>query len=191
MNSQSTEPEKAEFHTPAIPNMVRDYVKENFQENVSPDPVQLTLSRLDTLELLLIQNQKTGRKSQNHCVQMELHLWRYLRNMREAHLTLQDLESQQEKTLGSQPAHLVTFTCKATIASGSVEYQFESVEFCELYISYLSYIDKLAIFYNNCNRHCLLLTFYVFQDHHTSKYIHSFSIVIDVFNRTTVKVQIL
>ena len=27
--SQLTEPEKTEFHTPAIPNMVRDCVKEN------------------------------------------------------------------------------------------------------------------------------------------------------------------
>ena len=49
MNSQSTEPEKAESHTPAIPNTVRDYVKENSLENISPDPVQLTLPRLDTL----------------------------------------------------------------------------------------------------------------------------------------------
>ena len=49
MNSQSTEAEKAEFHTPAIPNMVRDCVKENSLENISPDPVQLTLPRLDTL----------------------------------------------------------------------------------------------------------------------------------------------
>ena len=48
-HSQSTEPEKAEFHTPAIPNKVRDYVKENSLENISPDPVQLTLPRLDTL----------------------------------------------------------------------------------------------------------------------------------------------
>ena len=48
MNSQSTEPEKTESHTPAIPNMVRDYVKENSLENISPDPVQLTLPRLDT-----------------------------------------------------------------------------------------------------------------------------------------------
>ena len=47
-NSQSTEPEKAEFHTPAIPNMVRDYVKENSLENISPDPEQLALPRLDT-----------------------------------------------------------------------------------------------------------------------------------------------
>ena len=49
MNSQLTEPEKAEFHAPAIPNMVRDCVKENSLENISPDPVQLTLPRLDTL----------------------------------------------------------------------------------------------------------------------------------------------
>ena len=48
MNNQSTEPEKAEFHTPAIPNMVRDCVKENSLENISPGPVQLTLPTLDT-----------------------------------------------------------------------------------------------------------------------------------------------
>ena len=47
-NSQSTEPEIAKFHTPAIPNMVRDCVKENSLENISPDPVQLTLPTLDT-----------------------------------------------------------------------------------------------------------------------------------------------
>ena len=49
MNDQSTESEKAEFHTPAIPNTVRDCVKENSLENISPDPVQSTLPRLDTL----------------------------------------------------------------------------------------------------------------------------------------------
>ena len=37
--------------------------------------------------------------------------------MREAHPTLQDLESQQERTLENQPAHLVTFTCKDTCIS--------------------------------------------------------------------------
>ena len=48
MNSQLTEPEKAEFHTPAIPNMARDCVQENSLENVSPDLVQMTLPTLDT-----------------------------------------------------------------------------------------------------------------------------------------------
>ena len=47
MNSQSTESEKAEPYTPAILNMVRDCVNENSLENISPDPVQLTLPRLD------------------------------------------------------------------------------------------------------------------------------------------------
>ena len=48
MNSQSTEIEKAEFHTPAIPNTVRDCVQENSLENVSPDYAQTTLPTSDT-----------------------------------------------------------------------------------------------------------------------------------------------
>ena len=47
-NSQSTETEKAEFHTPAIPNMARNCVEENSLENVSPDLVQMTVPTLDT-----------------------------------------------------------------------------------------------------------------------------------------------
>ena len=47
-NSQSTESEKAKFHTPAIPNTVRDRVQENSLENVSADPVQMTLPTPDT-----------------------------------------------------------------------------------------------------------------------------------------------
>ena len=47
-NSLSTEPEKAEFHTTAIPNTVRDCVKETSLENVFPDHVQMTLPTLGT-----------------------------------------------------------------------------------------------------------------------------------------------
>ena len=47
-NSQSTESEKAEFHTTAIPNTGRNCVKENSLENVSPDLVQPTVPTLDT-----------------------------------------------------------------------------------------------------------------------------------------------
>ena len=47
-NSQSTEPEKAEFHTTAIPNTVGDCVQENSLENVSAEPVQMTLPTPDT-----------------------------------------------------------------------------------------------------------------------------------------------
>ena len=43
-NSQSTESEKAEFHTPAIPNTTRNCVEHNSVENISQDLVQLTTS---------------------------------------------------------------------------------------------------------------------------------------------------
>ena len=46
-NSQLTESEKAEFHTPAISNMVRNCV-ENSLEKVSPDLVQTTVPTPDT-----------------------------------------------------------------------------------------------------------------------------------------------
>ena len=47
-NSQLTESENAEFHTPAIPNMTRNYVKNNSAENISQDLVQLTVTTPDT-----------------------------------------------------------------------------------------------------------------------------------------------
>ena len=47
MKDYPTEIRKTESKTPAIPNTVRDSAHENSLENVSPDPVQLTLPRLD------------------------------------------------------------------------------------------------------------------------------------------------
>ena len=47
MKDYPTEIRKSEPRIPAIPNTVRDSVHENSLENVSPDPVQLTLPRLD------------------------------------------------------------------------------------------------------------------------------------------------
>ena len=47
MKDWLTEIRKSESNIPAIPNMVRDSVQENSLENISPDPVQLTLPRLD------------------------------------------------------------------------------------------------------------------------------------------------
>ena len=41
-SSQLTETEKAEFQTPAIPNMARNYVEDNSAEKVSQDLVQPT-----------------------------------------------------------------------------------------------------------------------------------------------------
>ena len=42
-----TESRRSESNIPAIPYMFGDSVHENSQENVSPDPVQSTLPRLD------------------------------------------------------------------------------------------------------------------------------------------------
>ena len=47
MQDYLTEIRKSESRIPAIPNTVRDCVHENSLENISPDPVQLTLPRLD------------------------------------------------------------------------------------------------------------------------------------------------
>ena len=73
---------------------------------------------------------------------LHLHLHLHWRESRNKVLTLQDPESQQERTLESQPVHLVIFTCKRhyhiykdTSASGLVDYQFKKLNF-ELYILY-------------------------------------------------------
>ena len=47
MKDYLTEIRKSESRIPAIPNMIRDSVHENSLENVSPEPVQWTLPRLD------------------------------------------------------------------------------------------------------------------------------------------------
>ena len=61
------------------------------------------------LLLLLIPNQKKGRKLQMY---LHLHLHLHWRGLRNKVLTLQDPESQPERTLENQPVHLVIFTCK-------------------------------------------------------------------------------
>ena len=66
---------------------------------------------------------------------LHLHLHLYWRQSRNKVLTLQDPESQQERTLESQPVHLVIFICKDTSASGLVDYQFKKLNF-ELYVLY-------------------------------------------------------
>ena len=46
-NSQSTESEKAEFHTPAIPNATRNCVECNSAENILQDPVHPNKSDIE------------------------------------------------------------------------------------------------------------------------------------------------
>ena len=131
-NSQSTESEKAEFHTPAIPNTARNYIEENSLENVSSDLVQLTVPTPDTYPQASAASfdskSEKGRKSQMY-LHLHLHLHLHWRGPRNKVLTLQDPESQQERTLESQPVHLVIFICKGTSASGIVDYQFKMLNF--------------------------------------------------------------
>ena len=47
MKDYQTEIRKSESRILAIPNMVRDSVHKNSLENISPEPVQSTLPRLD------------------------------------------------------------------------------------------------------------------------------------------------
>ena len=106
-----TESEKAEFHTPAIPNMTRNCVKHNSVENISQDLVQPTTS--DT-EVSTSFDFKSEEREEITDVPAPAPtpapaLQRGLRNKV---LTLQDPESQQERTLKSQPIHLVIFTYK-------------------------------------------------------------------------------
>ena len=138
MKDYLTEIRKSESRAPAIPNMVRDSVHENSLENVSPDPVQLTLPRSD-LPHAPFDSKSEDREeiAVSLCTDGTATL-EMPEKMREIHLTLQDLASQQEGTLESQPVHLVIFTCKDTIASGSVDYQSKMLNF-ELYV----YILKL------------------------------------------------
>ena len=53
--------------------------------------------------------------------------------MDKIHHIHQGLVSQQERTLESQPVHLVIFTCKDTTAIGSVDYQLKMLNF-KLYV---------------------------------------------------------
>ena len=64
---------------------------------------------------LILYFQKERRKSQKsqkmHLQKMNLHLHPHWRQSKNDH-TLQEQGSQQERTFGNQPAHIVTFTCE-------------------------------------------------------------------------------
>ena len=105
-NSQSTESEKAEFHTPAIPNMARNYIKENSLENMSPDLVRMTVPTSDTQASASFDSKSEEREENTNTPAPALEM------ANEPCICISDPESQQERTLGSQPVHLVIFTCK-------------------------------------------------------------------------------
>ena len=113
--SQSTESQKAKFQTPSTSNEARNYVEHNSVEKISDDLVHQTKS--DTASASIFSESEEREEiaadvpTPADILHLHLHLhphWRQSRNSP----TLQDQESQQERTLEGQPAHLVTFTCK-------------------------------------------------------------------------------
>ena len=130
MKDRLTESRKSESNIPAIPSTIRDSVHENSQENISPDPVQLSLPRLD-LPPVAFDSEDREEIPESLCTD-------------ETALETPEINGQNtpyrpgsrkstRKNLRSQPAHLVIFTCKDTIAPGSVDYQSKTLNF-KLYI---------------------------------------------------------
>ena len=84
---------------------------------------------------LIIYFQKEGRKLQKtflhlqktylhlHHLHLHLHLHPHWRQLKNDH-TLQEQGSQHARTLGNQPAHIVTFTCKMLSQPGSEDTQY-------------------------------------------------------------------
>ena len=103
-NSQSTEPEKAKFHTPAIPNTVRDCVQENLLENVSPEPVQMTLPTSDTQASASFDSKSDEREEITDTSAPALEM------AQEQGTYTAGSRNSTRKNFG-KPVHLVIFTC--------------------------------------------------------------------------------
>ena len=125
MKEWMTESRKSESSVPAIPNITRDSVHENSQENASSKSVQLPLSRLDLPKADFSENREeiaeplcTDEPALRHLIQMD-----------KIHHVHQGLVSQQERTLEGQLSHLVIFTCNDTGAPESMDYQLKMLNF--------------------------------------------------------------
>ena len=107
--SQLTESEKAKFQNPSTSNEARNYVEHNSVENISQDLVHPTKSDTASASLISESEEREEIAETADVLHLPLHLhWRESRNSP----TLQDPESQQERTLEGQQVHIVTFTCK-------------------------------------------------------------------------------
>ena len=113
-NSQSTESEQTEFHTPAIPNTARNYIQENSLENVSPDLIQLTVPTPDTYPQASAASldSKSEEREEIADVSTPTPALPALEMADELGTHTPGSRNQQERTLESQPVHLGIFTCK-------------------------------------------------------------------------------
>ena len=105
--SQLTESEKAKFQTPSISNEARNYVEHNSVEKISQDLVHPTKS--DTASASLF-SESEEREEIAADVPAPAPAPTLETVEEQSHTPGQ--ESQLERTLESQPVHLVTFTCK-------------------------------------------------------------------------------
>ena len=113
--SRFTETEKAKFHTPSTYNDDRNFFQHNSVEKFSPNHVYPTKSDTSSVSDSIFQ--KEGRKLQKMFLHLQktylhlhhLHLHPHWRQSKNDH-TLQEQGSQHARTLGSQPAHIVTLT---------------------------------------------------------------------------------
>ena len=131
MKEWMTESRKSESNIPAIPSMVRDSVHKNSQENTSSNPVQSPLPRLDLTQAAFEFSEDREETAESLCTD-ETALGTPETNGQNTPYT-PGSRKQQERTLESQPSHLVIFTCKDTIAPGSVDYQLKTLNF-KLYV---------------------------------------------------------
>ena len=118
--SQWTELEKAEFHTPAIPNMVRNCVQENSLENVSADPVQMTLPTYPQASAVSFDSKSEEREEITDTSAPALEM------AEEQGTYTPGSRKSTRKNFGKPASSFSDFTCKDTTASGSVDYQSKS-----------------------------------------------------------------
>ena len=122
-NSQLTESEKAEFHTPAIPNMTRNYVKHNSAENISQDLVQPTVTTLDTASVDF-ESEEREKIADVPVPAPALTPAPALETVKEQSTHPSGSRKSTRKTFGKPASLFSDFTCKDTSASGLVGYQF-------------------------------------------------------------------
>ena len=127
MKDWSTELRKSDSNIPAIPNTVIDSVHENSQENVSPDSVQSSLPRLD-LPQAAFDSEDREEIAESLCTD-ETTLETPETNGQNTPYTPGSCKSAR-KNFGKPSS---SFTCKDTIAPGSVDFQLKMLNF-KLYV---------------------------------------------------------
>ena len=126
MKEWMTESRKSESNIPAIPNRVRDSVHENSQENAPSDPVQSPLPRLD-LPQAAFESEEREENVESLC-RDETALETPETKGQNTPYTPGSHKSTR-KNFGKPASSFSNFTCKDTIAPGSVDYQLKMLNF--------------------------------------------------------------